>query len=324
MNRKEFIKLGTLGAVSLTFRPSAHAVSPTRKSNITFGVITDLHHDIMHDGQKRLEAFLGDMKEQQPDFIIQLGDFCVPKPANQPLLDAWNTFSGDKHHVIGNHDTDGGFSKDQVVEFWEAKGNYYSFDKNGFHFVVLDGNEHNESSDRPKGYARYISPSQMDWLVDDLQKTNLPSIVCCHQGLDNERYGIENGMAVRYLLETANTNAGFQKVILVLSGHHHQDYFNKINDIHYVQINSASYYWLGDQYKTVRYSEQVDENYPWIKYTAPYKDPLWATITIASNGKINIKGKKSSFVGPSPKQMGVADNKDVYPIVPYISTRKLS
>ncbi len=119
-------------------------------------MITDLHHDIMHDSIDRLSAFIKDMNAENPDFIIQGGDFCVPKKENTPLIDVWNQFKGPKYHVIGNHDTDGGYNRDQVVEFWNAKAKYYSFDANGFHIVVLDGNEHNESANRPKGYARYI------------------------------------------------------------------------------------------------------------------------------------------------------------------------
>ncbi|MBD8489500.1 metallophosphoesterase [Echinicola sp. CAU 1574] len=322
MDRKEFIKIGALGTLAMSFSPLAFSAEKKDKK-VRFGIITDLHYDIMHNGQERISAFISKMNEDQPDFIIQLGDFCVPKPENQSLLDTWNKFPGEKYHVIGNHDTDGGFNRDQVVEFWDAKAKYYSFDKNGFHFVVLDGNEHNESPNRPKGYARYISPDQLEWLEKDLSQTSLPTIVFCHQGLDNEMAGIENGMPVRYALEKANKEAEFQKVILVLSGHHHQDYYNHINDIHYVQINSASYYWLGDKYKTIRYSKEVDETNPWIKYTAPYKDPLWAMVEISQKGKIFVEGRKTSWVGPSPEEMEIPSNQGIYPIVSEISNRDL-
>ena len=132
----------------------------------------------------------------------------------------------------------------------------------------------------PSGYARFISQEQLDWLEKDLDQTQLPTIVFCHQGLDNDFGGIYNGTQSRLVLERANEKAGFNKVQVVFSGHHHQNYHNLINDIHYVQINSMSYQWLGDKYKKVRYSEAVDETHPWIKYTAPYKDPIWADVEI--------------------------------------------
>ncbi|MEJ2901371.1 metallophosphoesterase [Pedobacter panaciterrae] len=321
MDRKEFLKTTGLAGGTLLFARYPE-LSPADKK-IRIGMITDLHHDIMHDGIERLSAFIKEMNAESPDFIIQGGDFCVPKEANAPLLDVWNQFKGDKFHVIGNHDNDGGYTRDQVVEFWKARSKYYSFDKNGFHFVVLDGNEHNESPDRPKGYARYISQTQLEWLKKDLDATSFPTVIFCHQGIDNDSGGLENGTLLRYTFEQANEKAGRQKVILVVSGHHHQDYYNHINDIHYVQINSASYQWLGDDYKEVRYSAEIDKAKPYIKYTVPYKDPLWAMIEIEHNGRIRIKGKKTVFVGSSPEKLGVKMETYIYPIVPYISDRKL-
>jgi predicted phosphodiesterase len=322
MDRSVFIKTMGLTAGALMFAPAAYSKKKPR-NKVKFGVITDLHHDIMHDAPERLQAFITQMQQEKADFILQLGDFCRPYDYNNPLMDIWNSFPGARYHVIGNHDTDGGFEREQVVEFWQAKGKYYSYDQNGFHFVVLDGNEHNPSPDRPGGYARFISNTQIEWLRKDLKNTVLPTIVSCHQGLDNDSGGLENGTLVRYTLEQANANAGFQKVILVLSGHHHQDYYNHINNIHYVQINSASYQWLGDDHKRVRYSEAVDKSHPWIKYTVPYRDPLWALIEIDSRGTIGITGRKTEFVGPSPQDLKVDMAPYIYPIVPQISDRSL-
>jgi predicted phosphodiesterase len=320
MDRKEFIaKSGLAGGVLLFARYPE--LQPQNKK-IRFGIITDLHHDIMHDGLDRLSLFMDAMDVETPDFIIQMGDFCYPKKENLPLMDVWNKFKGSKYHVIGNHDTDGGYTRDQVVEFWKAKAKYYSFDINGFHFVVLDGNEHNPSPDRPAGYARFISPTQLDWLKKDLDQTVLPTIVFCHQGLDNDAGGLENGTLLRYTLEQANQRDR-QKVILVLSGHHHQDYYNHINGIHYVQINSASYQWLGDKYKEIRYSPDVDKAHPYIKYTVPYQEPLWAMVEIDQKRTISIKGKRSVFVGSSPEKLGVNLTDYIYPIVPFISDRKI-
>lgn len=322
MNRKEFLtKTGLAGGTLLLARYPE--LQPADKK-VRFGVIADLHHDIMHDGIERLSAFISDMNKKTPDFIIQMGDFCMPKKTNAPLMEVWNEFKGPKYHVIGNHDTDGGFKPDEVVDFWKAKGKYYSFDRNGFHFVVLNGNEHNESKSRPEGYARFISATQLDWLRKDLEASVLPSVICCHQGLDNDSGGLENGTLLRYTLEQANQKAGWKKVILVLSGHHHQDYYNRINDIHYVQINSASYQWLGDDFKEIRYSEAVDKARPNIKYTVPYQEPLWAMIEIDHKGRITIQGKKTVFVGSSPEKLGVKADDYIYPIVPYISSRNLT
>lgn len=321
MDRKEFIAKSGIASGALLL--GGFKASASSKDRVRFGVISDLHHDIMHDGIERLSAFISDMNTQSPDFIIQLGDLCFPKPENRPLMDVWDTFKGPSYHVIGNHDNDGGYTRDQVVEFWNAKAKYYSFDTKGFHFVVLDGNEHNESDSRPVGYARYISEKQIEWLKQDLANTTMPTIVFCHQGMDNDAGGLENGTMLRYTLEQAKQKNGKPKVLLVLSGHHHQDYYNQINGIHYVQINSASYQWVGDQFTEIRYSEEVDRKKSAIKYTVPYRDPIWAMIEIDGQGEINIKGKKTVFVGSSPEELGVNQMDYIYPIVPVISDRKI-
>jgi len=220
------------------------------------------------------------------------------------------------------HETDGGFTREQVVDYWKAQGTYYSFDSKGFHIVVLDGNDEDTSSSRPAGYARFIGKEQLEWLAEDLEKTDLPTIVFCHQGLDNDLGGIHNATESRLVLERANKQADFNKVQVVFSGHHHQDYYNNINGIHYVQINSMSYQWLGEDFQHIRYSKEIDETHPWIKYTAPYKEPIWAYVEISADGIFQLKGKKSEFVGPSPKELGVTRDKYGYPIVPHISDKQ--
>lgn len=324
-NRRNFLQHLALGSLALTpiNQLTAMPTAEISKPKIRFGICTDIHQDIMHDGESRLKTFIDDMKTQQVDFIIQLGDFCRPYEKNLPFMKIWESFPGPKYHVLGNHDNDGGFTFDQVVAYWKATGKHYSFDQKGYHFVVLNGNEKNPSKDRPPGYARFISNEQQEWLEKDLQATQLPTIIFCHQGLDNDMGGIENATQVRLVLERANKQAGFKKVQLVFSGHHHLDYQNEINDIYYVQINSMSYQWLGDDYARVRYSKEIDEKNPWIKYTVPYKDPIYTVAEIDNRGTFTMKGASTSFVGPSPKELGMTKYDMPYEIVPYISERKI-
>lgn len=324
-NRREFIKaLGIAGgSMMLPLHLTAKQSAEAHKETLKFGLCADVHKDIMHDADSRLKAFVEEAGEKELDFIMQLGDFCRPYDYNLEFMSIWNSFPGKKYHVIGNHDMDGGFSREQVVEYWNMEGRYYSFDLQGFHFVVLDGNDVDPSPARPSGYARFIGREQLSWLEKDLDDTELPTFVFSHQGLDNDLGGIFNGTQSRLVLERANERAGFQKVHAAFSGHHHQDYYNQINGIHYLQINSMSYQWLGDRYKQVRYSAEVDKNYPWIKYTVPYKDPIWATVEISSDHILRLSGRQSEFVGPSPRDLGVDLHAFGYPIVPYISDKKL-
>jgi 3',5'-cyclic AMP phosphodiesterase CpdA len=218
-------------------------------------------------------------------------------------MDIWNQFKGPKYHVIGNHDVDGGFTHGQVVEFWNAKGEYYSFDMNNYHFVVLNANERS-SLDPAKGYPRSITHEQLQWLKQDLDSTRNPVIIFCHQGIDNDMDGVIEGDQVRIIFERANQHAGFKKVRLVISGHHHEDYHNIYNGINYVQINSISYQF-----------NHLKKGYSF----ALTQTPLWALITVYSNGTIEVNGKKSSYIDPIPTND--LRDWDGYPTVPTISDR---
>jgi 3',5'-cyclic AMP phosphodiesterase CpdA len=270
------------------------------ETTLRFGVMTDVHQDIMHDASTRVKSFVRDMTAAQPDFIIQLGDFCQPVAKNLDFLNLYNSYPGEKYHVLGNHDMDGGFKRDSTVAFYHAKGRYYSFNKNGFHLVVLDANEVNPSPGKAPGYARYIGKEQQEWLAADLKKSRYPSVLFSHQPLNG---GIENTKEILSLLKDAGKANPAGRVVACFNGHDHADVARQVDGIWFVQVNSMSYDWLGDPYAHNSYPDSIHKNYPYIQYTAPYKDPLWAMVTLSSSGKITIKGRKSAFVGPSPAEL---------------------
>ena len=115
--------------------------SSDQTQRITFGICADIHQDIMHDAPDRLRAFVDAANAANVDFSVQLGDFCVPSEDNRPFLNIWKTLNGPGYHVLGNHDMDGGYTREQSVSYFSMAGRYYSFDMKGWHFVVLDGND---------------------------------------------------------------------------------------------------------------------------------------------------------------------------------------
>ena len=52
-----------------------------------------------------------------------------------------NAYGGPRHHVIGNHDMDGGFKREQTVAWYGMPARYHAFDHGGVRFITLDGNE---------------------------------------------------------------------------------------------------------------------------------------------------------------------------------------
>ena len=291
-----------------------------KKENLRFGVCADVHKDIMHDSDQRLQIFIDQMNENKVDFVIQLGDFCRPYDFNQSFMDVWKSFNGPVYNVLGNHDMEDEFTREQTIEYWGMPAKYYSFDLKGYHFIILDGND---KRDPPQsGYARYMGIEQMEWLREDLNATRLTAVIFSHQSIEDPG-GIENANEIRKILEDANQQSKKKRVIACVNGHHHSDRYDVIKGIYYVNINSLSYQWLGGDYLQVRYSEEIDEKFPWIKYTAPYKDPVYATVTLEPDGTIKIEGTQSEWVGPSPQEMGYPVEDKTDRIVPGISDKIL-
>lgn len=322
MKRRDFISRSALlgGAAILPWNPVLANSNVSKKLRI--GLIADLHQDVMHDAEERLDAFLKQATKNNSDFIIQMGDFCIPEEQNEALVEQWKTFRNPSYHILGNHDTDGGYKKSQTMKFWGMKERFYSFDAHGYHFIILDGNDKNP--DPWSGYHRYIAKEQQDWLRQDLQKTRLSTFVFSHQTLENEDGGVANFSELRAILEEANQKAGETKVVACFSGHHHTDYMTEINGIYYVQINSASYRWVGDKFKHIRYSEEIDEKYPWVKYTIPYKDSLFTFLDIDPAGTLKIEPKSTTFVGAGPEELGMPERPVNDPIVSRISDFKFT
>lgn len=302
LSRRHFLKsaIATTIAYLLPVRPGVFGAGLARPLRI--GIITDVHKDIIHNADERLKLFIDTMNAEKVDAILQMGDFCTPRPGNRSFVDLFNAFVGHKFHVLGNHDTDGGFKREQVMRFWNMKERYYSFDLGGFHFIILDSND--RPVDFKKGYPSHLAADQVEWLRADLDKTQLNTFIFSHHSL--ERPGcIDNQEEVRALLETAKTPNSKRKVAACLNGHWHIDHTRVINGIPYHHINSASYYWVGNKYRHECLTPDLSAAFPIVASTAPYIQPLFTVLEIdASAGSYSIRGAKSDWLGPSPASLG--------------------
>jgi predicted phosphodiesterase len=95
-------------------------------NKIKFAVFTDLHYEHIPDGYERMKNFINNIKDEEVDFIIELGDFCNPKEENKFLLNMLDNMGKPHYHVIGNHDSDA-FPKETVMNFLQMDNTYYSF-----------------------------------------------------------------------------------------------------------------------------------------------------------------------------------------------------
>ena len=320
MKRRDFIKQsGLLGAGSVLSFPLTAGASGSG-GKVRIGLIADVHQDIMHDGPARLKSFVEQAKLWKADALIELGDFCQPKPENRAFADIFSAYPGKTHHVIGNHDTDGGFTREQVVAYHQMPARYHSFDLGGIHCVILDGND--KPPGHKGGYPSHIADDQIDWLRADLTKTDAPVFIFSHQSLERPNC-IQSQAKVREVIEAAKNADGTRKVAACINGHWHLDHMREIAGIPYIHINSASYYWLGSNHRHDRYDEAIQKAHPYISCTAPYKESLFTALEVDLDARrFTLSRRVSEWVGPSPQDLGAAaDGIDPTWISPGISAR---
>ncbi len=312
MKRRKFIQqMGVGTAVVLT--PSTFlAFTPKisdglKPKKLSFGIVTDVHKDLMPDADERLQTFIDRAQEIKVDFIIQMGDFCFAEDKNKGFLKIWEQFEGPKYHVLGNHDMDKN-SKDEVLDFWGMPKTYYSYDFGGYHFVVLDANflyQDNKFIDYKhanfyvdSSIRTYINNEQIEWFKADLEATELPTIVFSHQSL---WHGVKNRLILQKIMEDHK-----DKVICSLNGHNHTDYHYVKNSIDYIGINSMSYQWVSGKYtSTERFPKELYKKYGNLHHIAGYKDPLYAFATLNPKGTMEIEGVRSEWMSPSPYDLGM-------------------
>lgn len=312
INRRTLLRAGIAGGVAachLPTAPSRACLTPRLNHNhnhnpaaVKMGILADLHFGLCKSARARLEAFMAAVDLRKPDCLMQLGDFNYGDPESRRCMEVWQQFKGPTYHVLGNHDMDKR-DKKQMLEQWEMPAPYYSFDRGAWHFVVLDRN-HLYVDGKYIPYARanfYVDPAmrgfaderQLEWLRADLDATRKTTAIFVHQGLGMPAYDGEQphpaNRKIEQVLAEVNRQAGASKVAVVFCGHHHVDRYHYRDGIHYVWVNSASYNWVGAKYGRM----------------ADYRDALYCFAEFAEDGTVQIEGRQSEWVKPTPAERGV-------------------
>lgn len=321
VSRRSFLGAAAMTSLTLALPRISAAAARTLDKPVRIGLIADLHHDVMHDGNDRMKAFLERMSASEPDAIIQLGDFAYPRPENSDVIELFNKGHAQSLHVIGNHDTDSGFTKDNCIERWGMPARYYAQEVGGIQFLVLDAND-TGSSTHKGGYVSYVGKEQVAWLKRQLESGDGPITVVSHQPLAGPS-AVDNADELQALLGDAA-----DKVILAINGHSHIDEVIRVKDVNYMHVNSASYKWVGGNHQHESYAEGIHKEHPWISYTCPYRDSLFATLTVdPETSTIRVEGTRSSWVGDSPAELGIALGpglKSGEQVVPMIRDREIT
>lgn len=120
-----------------------------KTQTVQFGVIADVQYADKPDAMGRsyrtslkgLQKAADSFNASQLAFVVQLGDLIdggdKALPELQEALATYNQIHAPKYHVLGNHDFSG-LARPIVLETLQLPKAYYSFDTNGWRFVVLD------------------------------------------------------------------------------------------------------------------------------------------------------------------------------------------
>lgn len=334
MKRRKFLnKIGTstllagLPFTSLSFK--ANATNKTKDQILRFGLVADVHKDLIPDANQRLETFIDKSINQDVDMVIQLGDFCMADNKNKDFMSIWETFKGPKYHVLGNHDMDRN-SKEEMLDFWGMPKTYYSYDIKGIHFIVLDANflyqggefidYKNANFYVDSSMRTFIDNEQIEWFEADLKASKLPTIVLSHQSLWHHHWGINNRLRIQEIME-----AQAEKVICCFNGHNHIDFHRHLNGIDYIEINSMSYQWIGEKYTSLdRFPKEAYEKYPNLPHIAAYENPLFAFVTVDLSGRLIVEGVRSTWMKPSPYDLGMPEDLYGSKATPQISDYKVN
>ena len=184
-----------------------------------------------------IEKLINIINKRKPDVSICLGDLIEDTfNHDKDIMNytyIWNILKKINipfYSVIGNHDLRTMNSRKEIEEIMEYKNATFSFDLNGYHFIILTTDIREDLGEDDGGIykAQCISEKEIDWLKEDLVKNRLPCIIFTHFALAEDKqignYWFEknpedglmnNRQDVKEIIKSDDN------VIAVFSGHQH-------------------------------------------------------------------------------------------------------
>ncbi len=181
------------------------AKTPTPELAVRLAHITDMHIPEDKTGVDKLSLVMKDLQSVNPpiDFVFNTGDCIMDALGSdkETALAEWDAFRSalpvdypiPVYHAIGNHDVWGwGFSaeerakqeqdalygKGMAVQKLGLANPYYTFDKGGWHFIVLDDALQPEVRPSTHPYTGKLDEQQYNWLVGELKATPATTPIC--------------------------------------------------------------------------------------------------------------------------------------------------
>lgn len=190
----------------------------------------------------KLKAAVSYFNKAQCDAAVCLGDIIDRAELDQELNylttieKVYSKFNGERYYVFGNHCVDT-LTKDEFIERTAKTVPFESFDRGGWHFVILDACFTSEG--KPYGRRNFnwtdanLPADELKWLAADLKATRLPTVVFAHQRLDCDgHYAANNAPAVREVIAKSG------QVRAVFQGHTHKNELIHHDGIPYVTLRA--------------------------------------------------------------------------------------
>lgn len=137
-------------------------------------LIDKINNDIKPDVAINLGDLVEDFNDHDKDIINLNFIWNMLKDINVPFYSA-----------IGNHDLRSMSSRTEVEQIMGYEHSTFSVDILGYHFVFLGLNVNKTSTVESGGIlkTRCISEEDLEWLKNDLEKNEIPSLIFTHYGL---------------------------------------------------------------------------------------------------------------------------------------------
>jgi Icc protein len=267
LGRRTFLKTAIAAGAGASLAPSTFTGADSAPGSFDFVFFTDTHIEPELDAGQGCDMCFRKIAGLKPDFAIMGGDHVydalgVDGRRADLVFDLYKktqqSLQMPLYHTIGNHDVFGILTKSGVAPNDPAYGKkmyedrightYYSFDRKGWHFVVLDSIQPTED----RLWEARVDENQLGWVKDDLRRLapKTPVIVVIHVPLvtafetyaptvTERKYNtltVANAPEVLAALEDHN-------VVAVLQGHTHVNEIVEHKNTRYITSGAVCGNW---------------------------------------------------------------------------------
>jgi len=222
------------------------AVAPSTAGSLKIVYFTDIHARVEWGVPEAMMMAASEMNKHEADVVLCGGDMITDGFTSgvATVAPRWNAYLAMRDAIhprpeaaIGNHDLVGVAPDDGTARLADPRAEvrqrlglaqtYRSFDRNGYHFMLLDSVQVTGDEDLYRGY---IDSDQMEWIKSDLASVDqrTPVIVVCHIPLVTGFFQMTGGIRKpvpgnRGVINNLEVLALFERhhLLLVLQGHLH-------------------------------------------------------------------------------------------------------